>query len=313
MSLSQSNAHAQILFPYTHGVPKLSTRYLFLDEMRGLAILNMIFFHLFWNIDSLLDIPLPWYHTFGARAWQLYICGSFLLLAGLCIHYTRHLSRHILTLAASALLITVVTWFAGSADRLRYSALYDALLPLLCCIASIAPENPGCSRSDRYPTLIYLYLSRASALSGSGFLSDSAAVRVVSLLLAVPHRSAITRFPLSRLFSDLPLPVPIPLRLLPRKIPPSRLDAQIPLPPARMDGSAQPGNLSASSAHPIWCDDAVFPRITRAPQAICGAFSPLSSKTVTQMTLYTVPLLCYHSITPRERSLSWQFKRVSNK
>ena len=313
MSLSQSNAHAQILFPYTHGVPKLSTRYLFLDEMRGLAILNMIFFHLFWNIDSLLDIPLPWYHTFGARAWQLYICGSFLLLAGLCIHYTRHLSRHILTLAASALLITIVTWFAGSQTLIVFGILHCMTLCFLCYVVlrpllQKIPAVPGL-----IVTLIYLYLSRASALSRLRLLSDSAAVRVVSLLLAIPDRSTIARFPVSRLFSDLPLPVPIPRGLLPRKIPPPRLDAQIPLPPARMDGSAQPNNLSASSAHPIWCDDAIFPRITRALQAICGAFSPLSSKTVTQMTLYTVPLLCYHSITPRERSLSWQFKRVSNK
>lgn len=134
MSLSQSNAHAQILFPYTHGIPKLSTRYLFLDEMRGLAILNMIFFHLFWNIDSLLDIPLPWYHTFGARVWQLYICGSFLLLAGLCIHYTRHLSRHILTLAASALLITVVTWFAGSQTLIVFGILHCMTLCFLCYV-----------------------------------------------------------------------------------------------------------------------------------------------------------------------------------
>src|SRR5699024_3035142 len=112
----------------------LSARYLFLDEMRGLAILNMIFFHLFWNIDSLLDIPLPWYHTFGARVWQLYICGSFLLLAGLCIHYTRHLSRHILTLAASALLITVVTWFAGSQTLIVFGILHCMTLCFLCYV-----------------------------------------------------------------------------------------------------------------------------------------------------------------------------------
>lgn len=108
------------------------TRYLFLDELRGLAILNMILFHLCWNIDHLLNIPLPWYHGTAAHVWQLYICGSFLLLAGMCIHYTRHLARHILTLGGAAVLITVVTYLAGSETLIVFGILHCMTLCFLC-------------------------------------------------------------------------------------------------------------------------------------------------------------------------------------
>lgn len=133
MSLSQLAAGPRPLFPYSYGFAK-HARYLFLDELRGLALLNMILFHVCWNVEALLDIPLPWYHTFGAHAWQLYICGSFLLLAGLCLHYTRHLFRHILTLAVCSALITFATWLAGSETLVTFGILHCMTLCFLCYV-----------------------------------------------------------------------------------------------------------------------------------------------------------------------------------
>lgn len=108
------------------------TRYLFLDELRGLSLLSMILFHLCWNIDSLLHVELAWYHTTGAQIWQFSICAVFLLLAGLCIHFTHHLARHIITLAASALLITAVTWFTGPHTLVVFGILHCMTLCFLC-------------------------------------------------------------------------------------------------------------------------------------------------------------------------------------
>lgn len=107
-------------------------RYLFLDELRGFSLISMIVFHFCWNIDHLLHIELTWYHTTGAHIWQFSICAVFLLLAGLCIHFTRRLTRHIITLAICALSITAVTWFTGPHTLVVFGILHCMTLCFLC-------------------------------------------------------------------------------------------------------------------------------------------------------------------------------------
>lgn len=130
-----SSPYVQPNFITTHEASEHHpSRYLFLDELRGLAIINMILYHLCWNLDRLVGVSLPWYHQTAANIWQLYICGSFLLLAGMCIHYTRRLSRHILTLAGCAALITIVTYFAGSQTLIVFGILHCMTLCFLCYV-----------------------------------------------------------------------------------------------------------------------------------------------------------------------------------
>lgn len=130
-----SSPYVQPNFITTHEASEHHpSRYLFLDELRGLAIINMILYHLCWNLDRLVGISLPWYHQTAANIWQLYICGSFLLLAGMCIHYTRRLFRHILTLAGCAALITIVTYFAGSQTLIVFGILHCMTLCFLCYV-----------------------------------------------------------------------------------------------------------------------------------------------------------------------------------
>ncbi len=115
------------LFPWkqdTRLQSQFPKRYIFLDELRGFSLISMILFHLCWNIDNLLHIELAWYHTTAAQLWQLSICVVFLLLSGLCIHFTRHLLRHTLILAGSALLVTIATWFTGSHTLVVFGILH---------------------------------------------------------------------------------------------------------------------------------------------------------------------------------------------
>lgn len=121
---------SQMTQPIFNTLPHV--RYLFLDEMRGFSLISMILFHLCWNIDHLLHIELAWYHTTGAHIWQFSICAVFLLLSGLCVQFTRHLSRHILVLAVCALLITAVTWFTGPHTLVVFGILHCMVLCFLC-------------------------------------------------------------------------------------------------------------------------------------------------------------------------------------
>lgn len=123
-------------------------RYLFLDTLRGFALVNMILYHICWNLNHLIGVSLPWYHTQKAELWQLFICGTFLLLAGLCIHFTRHLTRHILILTACATVITVVTAFTGQQTLIVFGILHCMTLCffffiLLCPIIRHIPTAVG--------------------------------------------------------------------------------------------------------------------------------------------------------------------------
>lgn len=102
-----------------------------LDTLRGLTLVSMILYHLCYNLDSIFGVPLPWYHTAGARLWQLSICGTFLLLAGACTHLTRRPVRRALRVGAAALVITLATYAAMPSELIVFGILHCMTLCLL--------------------------------------------------------------------------------------------------------------------------------------------------------------------------------------
>ena len=49
-------------------------RYYTLDGIRGIAILNMILYHMVWDLVHLFGMKWTWYHSPGAFIWQQGIC-----------------------------------------------------------------------------------------------------------------------------------------------------------------------------------------------------------------------------------------------
>lgn len=80
-----------------------------LDTLRGLALLSMAMYHLCYNLDSIFGVSLPWFYSAGAALWQLVTSGMFLLLAGMCTHFTRYPARRALRVGVAAALITLAT------------------------------------------------------------------------------------------------------------------------------------------------------------------------------------------------------------
>lgn len=113
-------------------------RYLFIDTIRGFAVINMILYHLCWNIDNLTDIKLNWYHTSLAAFWQFLICGTFLLLSGFCIRFSSHILKHTIILAICALSITLVTSITGNKTLIVFGILHCMTL---CFIIFMLTKN----------------------------------------------------------------------------------------------------------------------------------------------------------------------------
>ena len=91
-------------------------RYPVLDTLRGLTLVEMILYHLCYNLNYIFDVPLPWFQSAGAHFWQFCICGTFLLLAGVCTHLTRRPFRRALRVGSAALTVTLATYFSCQAN-----------------------------------------------------------------------------------------------------------------------------------------------------------------------------------------------------
>ncbi|MCI8466193.1 MAG: DUF1624 domain-containing protein [Lachnospiraceae bacterium] len=57
-------------------------RYLLVDGIRGLAIVNMVAFHFLYDVYVVFGRNLEWYVLPGIRIWQQAICWTFILVAG---------------------------------------------------------------------------------------------------------------------------------------------------------------------------------------------------------------------------------------
>lgn len=132
-------------------VQEKKQRYLFLDTLRGLAIINMVLYHFCWNVDNLVGVKLNWYHTNLAEFWQFLICGTFLILTGICIRFSSHILKHTLVLAICAALITCVTWVMGKQTLIVFGILHCMTL---CFLIFILLHK----MLDKIPNKIGLYI-----------------------------------------------------------------------------------------------------------------------------------------------------------
>ena len=84
-------------------------RYRLIDTLRALALLNMLVFHFLYDVFVVYGGDFSWTLHPAVVAWERYICVSFLLIAGVSLHFSRHVLRRGLIVNACGLLITLVT------------------------------------------------------------------------------------------------------------------------------------------------------------------------------------------------------------
>lgn len=86
-----------------------SKRWHLLDTIRGITLINMVFFHFCYDIFVIYGLIPRWDRLLPVRIWQQAICQSFLLISGIVFHFSRsHLKRGLL-INAWGFIITIVT------------------------------------------------------------------------------------------------------------------------------------------------------------------------------------------------------------
>ncbi|MCD7750168.1 MAG: DUF1624 domain-containing protein [Lachnospiraceae bacterium] len=98
-------------------------RYLILDEIRGLAILNMIAYHACWDLVYMFGQNWAWYQSDAAYIWQQGICWTFIFLSGFCLPLGKRKVRRGLTVFVCGLVITAVTLLVMYDDRVIFGVL----------------------------------------------------------------------------------------------------------------------------------------------------------------------------------------------
>ena len=86
-----------------------STRYSLLDAIRAVAIVNMIVYHLCYNIFCVFGVWADFYRHPTAIVWEHLICGTFILISGMVVNFSRHGYRRGVIVSMCGFLITIVT------------------------------------------------------------------------------------------------------------------------------------------------------------------------------------------------------------
>ena len=101
----------------------MSKRLTWLDALRGLTVISMIFYHGTWNAVYLYNASLPWYEGLPGYLWQQSICWTFILVAGFCAQIGRHRLKRGLLISACGLLVTVVTTLYSPVTKILFGVL----------------------------------------------------------------------------------------------------------------------------------------------------------------------------------------------
>lgn len=84
-------------------------RYHLIDALRGFALLNMVLFHLLYDVFMIFSLNPSWAFHPLIRAWERFICCSFILISGVAINFSKNSFKRGIIINAVGFIITAVT------------------------------------------------------------------------------------------------------------------------------------------------------------------------------------------------------------
>lgn len=127
---------------------KSCERYHLIDSIRGFALINMVAFHLCFDIFAIYAVNTKWYYYPLTTAWERFICVTFILVSGISMNFTHHAYKRGIMLNLFGFVITAVTFFAVPSE-----AVWFGVLNLLGCAMLISEP-------------LRVYLDRINAVAG---------------------------------------------------------------------------------------------------------------------------------------------------
>jgi uncharacterized membrane protein len=119
-----------------------------LDILRGLALVNMVLYHLLYDLVYVYAVPVAWFSIRRCFVWQQAICYTFIIVSGISFTLAQRPVRNGLVLAVCALGLTAVTTIALPSQQILFGVLHllaaaALLTALLQPLLGKIPPLPG--------------------------------------------------------------------------------------------------------------------------------------------------------------------------
>ena len=110
-----------------------SVRYHLIDALRGFALVNMVLFHLMYDIFNIFSAGTGWNSEPLTIIWERFICCSFIILSGVSFNFSHRPFKRGIVLNACGFLITIVTVLV-----IPSQAVWFGILNFLGCAMMLA-------------------------------------------------------------------------------------------------------------------------------------------------------------------------------
>lgn len=103
---------------------KTSTnRYPLPDTIRGILVIEMIVYHLLFDLYYLFNMDMPWFSGDGMRLFQISILAGFVLLSGYCYSFGKRKLFRAVQVSVCGIIITAVTWIFMPSQKIIFGVL----------------------------------------------------------------------------------------------------------------------------------------------------------------------------------------------
>ncbi len=104
--------------------PSVNKRVLFLDMLRGLAVLNMVLYHLLYDMVYIFGVSVSWFSISKCFVWEQWICFTFILIAGVSFRLSRKPWKNGLKLFGCGMILTIVTVLVIPEELILFGILH---------------------------------------------------------------------------------------------------------------------------------------------------------------------------------------------
>ncbi len=81
-----------------------------IDSLRGFAIVNMIVYHLLFDLVYMENFKIEWFVNTPGMIWERFICTSFILISGYCFNLSKHKTKQVIRLLIVSSLLSATTF-----------------------------------------------------------------------------------------------------------------------------------------------------------------------------------------------------------